>query len=246
VFVGPPFTAVSASGTHTCAIRTSRTVVCWGQNSDGESSPPSGTFKAIGAGAQHTCAIRTDDTCRYLQGPQRGLLLQLRHRNGQHRRLLGHQLQRPVHAADPLTGALACSSSVSGKHRSVGVHNFYGTVALKSSMVSCNHPDDIVGFHTKEDRTADGCTHLTRHEGGCGTQMHSVSPCASRRERIHARRVRRRVPVARCGWSSRCWRLSRSRVGRDAEARHAEGRLPPPRDDAGAGHATRPRFVRRR
>ena len=76
--VAPAFAAtvalkvVSAGGYHTCGIVSfptyppgtppDDTVTCWGNNSDGESSPPAGTFKAVSAGGNHTCAIRTDNT----------------------------------------------------------------------------------------------------------------------------------------------------------------------------------------
>lgn len=39
-----------------CAVRTNGTLACWGSNSDGESIPPSGTFRPVSAGYSHTCA----------------------------------------------------------------------------------------------------------------------------------------------------------------------------------------------
>src|SRR4051812_29224951 len=55
---------LSASGYHSCAIKTDGTPVCWGDNGDGETSVPAGTgaLTAISAGGYHTCAITTDGT----------------------------------------------------------------------------------------------------------------------------------------------------------------------------------------
>ena len=54
--------AITAGYYHTCGIRTSREVACWGRNDDGQASPPSGTFIDIAAGRSHSCGIRTDQT----------------------------------------------------------------------------------------------------------------------------------------------------------------------------------------
>ena len=55
------FKAVTAGGSHSCAIRGDGTVACWGYNHDGQADAPSGTFKAVAAGGFHSCAIRSDD-----------------------------------------------------------------------------------------------------------------------------------------------------------------------------------------
>ena len=62
----PRYIAVSAGFEHTCAIRTSGAIACWGSNTDhydddkytGQSDAPPGTFRAVSAGDTHTCAIR--------------------------------------------------------------------------------------------------------------------------------------------------------------------------------------------
>ena len=54
----PRYTAVSAGGHHTCAIRGDRAIACWGLNDDGQTDAPAGSFTAVSAGAAHTCAIR--------------------------------------------------------------------------------------------------------------------------------------------------------------------------------------------
>ena len=53
------FRAVSAGGSHNCAIRTDGTLACWGRNVEGQATPPGGTFTAVDAGGKHTCAIKT-------------------------------------------------------------------------------------------------------------------------------------------------------------------------------------------
>jgi hypothetical protein len=52
--------SVEAGGDHTCVVKVGGLLVCWGQNDDGEVTPPSGTFSEVSAGARHTCGRRTD------------------------------------------------------------------------------------------------------------------------------------------------------------------------------------------
>ena len=52
------FIAVSAGSQHTCAIRESGAIECWGSNDSGQIDAPTGSFNAVSAGSQHTCAIR--------------------------------------------------------------------------------------------------------------------------------------------------------------------------------------------
>ena len=56
------FISVSAGGVHSCGVRTDNTLHCWGDNSDGQSSPPSGQFLTVSAGYQHSCGLATDNT----------------------------------------------------------------------------------------------------------------------------------------------------------------------------------------
>ena len=54
----PRYVAVSAGSGHTCAIRTSGEITCWGANEYGQTDAPAGSFRAISTGFDHTCAIR--------------------------------------------------------------------------------------------------------------------------------------------------------------------------------------------
>jgi uncharacterized repeat protein (TIGR01451 family) len=56
------FEQLSAGAFHTCGLRTTGDIVCWGGNSAGQvSEAPAGTdFIQIDAGFTHTCAVRTD------------------------------------------------------------------------------------------------------------------------------------------------------------------------------------------
>ena len=70
------FTAVSAGSTHTCGLRASGTIECWGDYDIGlwiidtgesatiktiQADALTGSFRAVSAGVAHTCAIRTND-----------------------------------------------------------------------------------------------------------------------------------------------------------------------------------------
>lgn len=58
------FTALSVSSTHTCGLRADGSVLCWGDNSHGQTDAPDGHFTAIASGWQHSCGVRTDGTLR--------------------------------------------------------------------------------------------------------------------------------------------------------------------------------------
>ena len=68
------FTAVSAGQYHSCALRAvDSTVVCWGSNADGRSTPPSGAFRMVVAGPDDSCGVRQDDGTVACWGQSSGL-----------------------------------------------------------------------------------------------------------------------------------------------------------------------------
>jgi alpha-tubulin suppressor-like RCC1 family protein len=46
-------------------VKTDGGIICWGDNSSGQSTPPAGTFTSVSAGGQHTCGVKSDggETC---------------------------------------------------------------------------------------------------------------------------------------------------------------------------------------
>jgi hypothetical protein len=44
----------------TCGVRNDGSLTCWGDNSYGQATPPTGSFTQVSAGTFHTCGIRSD------------------------------------------------------------------------------------------------------------------------------------------------------------------------------------------
>ena len=56
------FKTVSAGWTHACGVKTDGTIACWGDNSAGKATPPTGAFVSVSAGGLYTCGLKTDGT----------------------------------------------------------------------------------------------------------------------------------------------------------------------------------------
>ncbi len=49
---------------HSCGVKLDGSVVCWGDNQYGQSSPPAGAFSSVVAGYSHTCGVTFDGGVR--------------------------------------------------------------------------------------------------------------------------------------------------------------------------------------
>lgn len=56
----PPYEIVSAGTQHVCGIQSNGQLNCWGDNSQGQATPPAGEFMQVSAGAYHTCALQAN------------------------------------------------------------------------------------------------------------------------------------------------------------------------------------------
>ena len=53
--------SISAGSGHTCGLRADGSVICWGNNDQGQTTPPPGAiFTSLSAGSGHTCGLRAD------------------------------------------------------------------------------------------------------------------------------------------------------------------------------------------
>jgi alpha-tubulin suppressor-like RCC1 family protein len=51
---------ITAGGSHSCALASEGSVVCWGKDDYGQLTPPAGTFTQVSGGGSHSCGVRTD------------------------------------------------------------------------------------------------------------------------------------------------------------------------------------------
>ena len=53
---------VNAGDLHTCGLRSTKSLVCWGLNDDGQTTVPAGIYKQVSAGDLHTCGLKGDNS----------------------------------------------------------------------------------------------------------------------------------------------------------------------------------------
>ena len=63
---------VAAGRNHTCITEPSGKLHCWGNDTDGQASPPTGSYVEMSAGNAHTCAIDKSAALRCWGGDQKG------------------------------------------------------------------------------------------------------------------------------------------------------------------------------
>ena len=49
---------MSAAAWHTCAVRESGELACWGRNAHGQTDAPPGTYRSVDAKGNNACALR--------------------------------------------------------------------------------------------------------------------------------------------------------------------------------------------
>ena len=54
---GAAVSQVSAGKSYSCGLRSGGSVVCWGDNENGQLTVPSGSFTQISAGWEHSCGV---------------------------------------------------------------------------------------------------------------------------------------------------------------------------------------------
>ena len=59
---GPALGSIAGGVYHACAVRSDGTLACWGLDTNGQSTPPAGTFTQVAAGGSHTCGVKTNGT----------------------------------------------------------------------------------------------------------------------------------------------------------------------------------------
>ena len=56
------FSSLSGGGDHACGLLNDGSIACWGENGQGQASPPSGEFTGLVSGNSYSCGLRVDGT----------------------------------------------------------------------------------------------------------------------------------------------------------------------------------------
>src|SRR5687767_15954637 len=59
---GPGYTQVNAGPFYTCAVKEDGILGCWGQNTNGQTLPPSLSYALVSTGSDHACGLTTSGT----------------------------------------------------------------------------------------------------------------------------------------------------------------------------------------
>lgn len=54
------FGQIASGNAHACQVNRDGTIACWGNNDEGQATPPAGTYVQVAGGNTFTCAIRND------------------------------------------------------------------------------------------------------------------------------------------------------------------------------------------
>ena len=140
VTVSEPWDMIAAGGLHSCGLLPSGAVECWGDDADGQSSPPSTVFDQVETGGFHSCGITSssvscwgrDSDKQVSNTPSTGTYVEVR---------LGlkHSCARTT------AGALTCwgralngsTTPPTGSYDSFAVGEYHGCALDSTGAVSC-------------------------------------------------------------------------------------------------------------
>lgn len=148
------FASASAGGDHTCWVRATGAVACWGDNSEGQSTTPGSLFASVSAGGLHTCGVREsgavacwpeppgDQYCEFMpaaetRGPVPGLIVAADVLLPE-----GHEPDYGVHVRfNGSIGAVADFDTLQAAHSAAAVLDCRGKAVLSPGFVNAHeHP----------------------------------------------------------------------------------------------------------
>ena len=199
------FLSVSAGGGHSCGIKTDNTVVCWGNNRNGQSTPPTGQFSSVSAGRDYTCGVRMSGELEcwgWIQGgvtPPQGKFLSVS---------VGD-----IHScAVRIDGVTACWGRDLG-YRTLGLQTNVICGVLPNRATVCpgdENYDLLAALHASD------WVHYYDHDGSaypCGKGPDGVMVCWDPYEETFVGPTPREVAAFSAGDDSACWLLPDGTVG---------------------------------